>query len=80
MLHTRTVRPELLGLLKQLMAEDGLRDFSLVGDTALALQMGHRFSEDIDMFCFGEFESLAVQKLLNDRLSPSFNITRDLPK
>jgi predicted nucleotidyltransferase component of viral defense system len=65
MLHTRTVRPELLGLLKQLMAEDALREFTLVGGTALALQMGHRFSEDIDMFCFGDLESLALQKLLN---------------
>ncbi len=59
------------------MAEEALREFTLVGGTALALQMGHRFSEDIDMFCFGDFESFALQKLLNERLSPSFNITRN---
>jgi len=56
------------------MAIKELRHFSLVGGTALALQMGHRYSEDIDMFCFGDFDQLHLQKCLNDLFSPDFNI------
>lgn len=50
MLHTQTVRPELLELLKKLMNEPLFKDFNLVGGTALALQIGHRNSIDIDLF------------------------------
>ncbi len=77
MLQTRTVRPELLELLKRLMDVDELSHFSLVGGTALALQLGHRFSEDIDMFCFGGFDPLRLQKTLNDRFAPDFNVTNN---
>ncbi len=59
------------------MAVEELSHFSLVGGTALALQLGHRFSEDIDMFCFGEFDPLRIQKTLNDRLAPDFNLTNN---
>jgi len=50
MLQTRTVTPELLELLYRLMEVDLLQPFSLVGGTALALQLGHRESVDIDLF------------------------------
>lgn len=32
------------------MKEEKLNDFTLVGGTALALQIGHRISVDIDLF------------------------------
>ena len=50
MLQTRTVEPFTLGLLKNLMAHPLLEPFYLVGGTALALQLGHRFSVDLDLF------------------------------
>ncbi len=50
MLHTSTVEPRTLGLLKSLMAEPDLRDFTLVGGTALSLRIGHRQSYDLDLF------------------------------
>jgi predicted nucleotidyltransferase component of viral defense system len=50
MLQTRTVEPLTLGLLKKLMAHPLIEPFYLVGGTALALQMGHRFSVDLDLF------------------------------
>ncbi len=50
MLQTQTVSPELLELLKQIMKSEFFSDFILVGGTALALQIGHRDSIDIDMF------------------------------
>jgi predicted nucleotidyltransferase component of viral defense system len=50
MLQTRTIEPHTLGLLKSLMAQPLLEPFYIVGGTALALQLGHRFSIDLDFF------------------------------
>ena len=47
MLHKETVDASTLELLKQLMADRRLKDFVLVGGTALSLQMGHRISADL---------------------------------
>lgn len=50
MLHTETVSVELLGLMTQLMEVEDLGSLRLVGGTALAFQLGHRTSIDIDLF------------------------------
>ncbi len=50
MLHRETVSEELLALLASLMAIKELDTLRLVGGTSLALQIGHRNSEDIDLF------------------------------
>lgn len=49
-LYTNTVSPAMFSLLKTLMKENALKDFRLVGGTALSLQIGHRKSVDIDLF------------------------------
>ena len=54
MLYTSTVEPGTLGLLKNLMSEPNLQDFTLVGGTALSLRIGHRQSYDLDLFGFPE--------------------------
>ena len=56
MLQTRTVYPDTLGLLKELMKEPLLSNHFLVGGTSLALQMGHRFSVDLDLFTHTDFK------------------------
>ncbi len=50
MLQYSAVYPRTLELLKKLMQEECLKPFNLVGGTALALQLGHRISVDIDLF------------------------------
>lgn len=50
MLQTQSVYPRTLELLKKLMAFEPLNQFNLVGGTALALQVGHRISVDLDLF------------------------------
>lgn len=50
MLHTKSVEPKLLELLNFLMEEELFKEFVLVGGTALALQIGHRLSVDLDLF------------------------------
>jgi hypothetical protein len=49
-LQKRAVSQKLLELTKELQQVDSLKDFVLVGGTALALQIGHRTSVDIDLF------------------------------
>ncbi len=60
MLQYRSIYPETLELLKELMLQPCLQDFFLVGGTALALQIGHRISVDIDMFTHYEFSSRKI--------------------
>lgn len=66
MLQTRTVEPGTLGLLKQLMAMQVLDPFFLVGGTALALQLGHRVSIDLDLFTPEPFDKDALTELMSN--------------
>ncbi|MDR0872405.1 MAG: nucleotidyl transferase AbiEii/AbiGii toxin family protein [Prevotellaceae bacterium] len=50
MLHTFTVKESTLLLLKKLQAIPFFSEMRLVGGTALALQLGHRNSVDLDFF------------------------------
>ena len=50
MLHFETIEPSTLELLKRLQALPSLAETRLVGGTALALQLGHRTSVDLDIF------------------------------
>ncbi len=50
MLREETVEPATLGLLKKIVALPELKQFRLVGGTALSLLFGHRKSIDLDFF------------------------------
>jgi predicted nucleotidyltransferase component of viral defense system len=66
MLQTQTIQPKLLELLKKIMASEVFKDFNLVGGTSLALQIGHRFSVDIDMFGNSEINEIDfIEELSN---------------
>ena len=64
MLHKETVDASTLELLKQLMADRRLKDFVLVGGTALSLQMGHRISVDLDLFVNQDFEAEELREYM----------------
>lgn len=74
MLQTGTVKKETFELLKQLQSEPLLATTRLVGGTALSLQIGHRESDDLDLFSVEPFDGLQVQKLLIEKYEfiPSF--------
>jgi predicted nucleotidyltransferase len=55
-LYTQTLAPQTLGLIQTLQAEPLLQGFHLVGGTALALQIGHRISIDIDLFTRNDYD------------------------
>ena len=66
MLHAETVLDSTLDLLKDLQSIPELGDLRLVGGTALALQIGHRTSVDLDLF--GSFDdSLSFKQIISDR-------------
>jgi hypothetical protein len=50
MLQKNAVKRPLWNVLTKLASEPLFKDFFLVGGTALSLQIGHRISEDIDLF------------------------------
>lgn len=64
MLYKRTVEPSTFSLLAELMALPPLNDFYLVGGTALALQIGHRWSVDIDLFCDLRWDTESLMECL----------------
>ena len=64
MLHYETINPATLELLKRLMAEPLLADTRLVGGTALALQLGHRSSIDLDLFGHLSCDEIQLRKTL----------------
>jgi hypothetical protein len=66
MLHKETVETGTLDLIHRLMQDEYLKEFTLVGGTALSLQIGHRMSVDIDLFNKREFDAEALQKYLTE--------------
>ncbi len=67
MLQTGTVAEDTFKLLKHLQSEPLLATTRLVGGTALSLQIGHRESDDLDLFSAEPFDGLPVQSLLIDK-------------
>lgn len=67
MLHKETVSREMWELLQKLMKDEMLKDFSLVGGTALSLKIGHRISIDIDLFTTKGFDEMALLKHLANK-------------
>jgi hypothetical protein len=55
MLHFETIEPATLGLLRKLQSIEELANVRLVGGTALAMQIGHRTSIDLDLFGLLDF-------------------------
>lgn len=66
-LHWNTVKPILKEVLTVLMHEKLFDPFRLVGGTSLSLQLGHRMSDDIDLFTDEPYDSpdfTAIDKFL----------------
>ena len=66
MLHYETIDARTLDLLKRLLAIPEFHNLRLVGGTALALQLGHRISVDLDLFGSVDVDINRTIDLLND--------------
>lgn len=67
MLQKKTVESSTFELLKQLQKEPLLQDTRLVGGTALSLLIGHRVSEDLDLFTTSGFNTDDVLETLKEK-------------
>ena len=66
MLREETVEPGTLGLLKKIVLLPELKQFRLVGGTALSLLLGHRKSIDLDFFTDQPLEKAILIPALED--------------
>ena len=51
-----------------------LQEYSLVGGTALSLQLGHRISEDLDLFILKNFDKTKMQVALKKKFKDRIDI------
>lgn len=66
MLYWNTVNDRLKQLLMDFMSADEFNDCRLVGGTSLSLQLGHRMSDDIDLFaCNTIYDQLQFDAIEN---------------
>ena len=63
-MHPKVLSTEAWQVLKSLKKDALLDDWTLAGGTGLALQLGHRLSEDLDFFFPGPFDSHSLLKKL----------------
>jgi len=76
MLRKEAVSAGLLNILLRLGKLPALENHRLVGGTALALQMGHRMSIDIDYFCDTKSDYAAIEKIVCTEFNKQIKIER----
>jgi hypothetical protein len=74
MLQTKSIGKSLWDLLKELQKSDVFKDYFLVGGTALALQLGHRISDDIDLFTRNDINKDEILDFLNSEYHEKYQI------
>jgi len=76
MLHRFTVDETAYGLLNYLFSLPVLKNnFALAGGTSLSLQIGHRKSIDLDIFCTQQFDTKELEIILSSNPEFLFNYT-----
>lgn len=74
MLHLTTIDTTAWLLLKEIFATEIIKNnFALAGGTSLALQIGHRKSIDLDIFCTQQFDVKELEIILTTQPRFSFN-------
>jgi hypothetical protein len=74
MLQTESVRKPLWNLLKDLQKAAVFENYFLVGGTALSLQLGHRISDDIDLFTQTDIHKDEIFDFLNKDYNGKYQI------
>ncbi|MEJ0032211.1 MAG: nucleotidyl transferase AbiEii/AbiGii toxin family protein [Bacteroidota bacterium] len=71
MIHLQTVNEDLLKVARKLCEIPELKEFRIVGGTAVALYFGHRISVDIDFFMGEKVNKKQTAALLMDKFPGS---------
>jgi hypothetical protein len=74
MLQKNSIRKSLWNLLKYLQDSNVFEDYFLVGGTALALQLGHRISDDIDLFTRNDLNKDEIFDFLKKNYNGKYQI------
>jgi predicted nucleotidyltransferase component of viral defense system len=74
MLQEKSVRESLWNLLKELQGSKIFDNYFLVGGTALSLQLGHRISDDIDLFTRYDINKDEILDFLNQNYNGKYQI------
>jgi hypothetical protein len=74
MLQKNSVRKPLWDLLRDLQKAKALENYFLVGGTALSLQLGHRVSDDIDLFTRTDINKEEIFDFLNKNYLGKYQI------
>jgi len=74
MLREKSVREPLWNLLKELQGSKIFDNYFLVGGTALSLQLGHRISDDIDLFTRNNINKDEILDFLNQNYNEKHQI------
>ena len=69
MLWKETCSSDLIKLLKELQSYELLKTHTLAGGTSLALQLGHRMSEDLDIFSTYRHDYKNIYNFLKNQYS-----------
>lgn len=69
MLYFDAVKPATLEVLRLVSRFPEFKKYFLVGGTALTLHIGHRISEDIDLFTLEDFDSENLYIILKQKLT-----------
>lgn len=80
MLRIETVEPDTFSILNKLMQMPELKDFALVGGTALSLLYGHRMSIDLDLFSNKSFENVEIIQALENIFGGAFDNRSSNPR
>ncbi|PZR39455.1 MAG: hypothetical protein DI538_06850 [Azospira oryzae] len=76
--YWNTVTPLLKEVLTELIKHELFQPFRLVGGTSLSLQLGHRMSDDIDLFTHAPYETINFSAI-DSFLRNEFDFVSDLP-
>ena len=74
MLQEKSVRESLWNLLKELQKSKVFDNYFLVGGTVLSLQLGHRISDDIDLFTRHDIKKDEIFDFLNKNYNGKYQI------
>ena len=77
MLRKETTTPDMIRLIIELQSSKVLNDFILAGGTALSLQLGHRKSNDIDMFSINKHDYNEIHKYIHNNYNNVDTIYND---
>ncbi len=75
MLYKEAVDIKIIKLIKELQQISEFKQFYLAGGTALALQLGHRKSADIDLFTNKDFNQTKIHNVLTDLYGDKYHNT-----